>query len=274
MEHNLGGLVMILVAEKINSTNKIIRAAVVDRDVEFISNLCRRQADAGADYIDVNAGNIYNGEAESLQWLVKVAQEAVEKPLAIDSADPVALEGALKLHNGKALVNSISGEKKRYNAVLPLVKEHKSSIVVLCNDDRGIPKNPETKIAIGSKVVENLLQEGIPVEDIFVDPLLQPLSVNLNSVVDMFTVTKEITSRFPGIHVICGLSNVSFGLPARSCINSAFLPMAVYAGMDSAVLDVLDKKLMAQNMAAQTLLGRDKFCKNYLKAFRAGILKN
>lgn len=263
---------MILVAEKINTTNKRIQSAVVERDAAFIQELSRQQAEAGADYIDVNAGTIHNGEKEALQWLVKTVQEVVDLPLAIDSADPAVLEGALKLHSGKAMVNSISGEKKRFAAMLPLVKEFKASVVVLCNDDNGIPKDSEKKISIGAGVVEKLIQEGVAVEDIFVDPLLQPLSVNLNSVCDMLTVVQKINSLFPGIHTICGLSNVSFGLPSRTYLNSALLPMAMFAGMDSAVLDVLDKKLMAQHIAARTLLGQDKYCKNYLQAYRAGKL--
>lgn len=263
---------MILVAEKINTTSQKIHAAVVVRNTEFIQDLSRRQAEAGAEYIDVNAGTIYEGEKEALQWLVSTVQEVVDLPLAIDSADPLALAGALKLHRGKALINSISGEEKRYKSVLPLIKEYQGSIVVLCNDDSGIPKDPEKKISIGVSLVEKLVQEGIPVEDIFVDPLLQPLSVNPNSVLDMFTVIKTLNELFPGIHTICGLSNASFGLPARTYLNSALVNMAVCAGLDSAVLDVLDDKLMALHAAAVTLMGQDKYCKNYLKAYRAGKL--
>ncbi len=263
---------MLIVGERLNTSRPAAREMVARRDAAAVRQEAARQAEAGAAYIDVNAGTFLAEEPEVLRWMVTTVQEAVALPLCLDSPNPSALAGALRVHRGKALLNSITGEKARWDAVLPLVRDTGSAVVALALDDAGMPRSAAEAVAKGSRVVEKLLAAGVPAGDIFVDPLVRPVSADGGAAVAALDALRELRGKYPGVHAICGLSNVSFGLPRRSLVNQAFLAAAVAAGLDAAILDPLDGSLMALLLAAEAVLGLDPHCRRYLRAYRAGRL--
>jgi cobalamin-dependent methionine synthase I len=260
---------MIIVGELINASRKSVAAAIQAQDAAEIQKLARDQFEAGAHYIDVNAGVFVDHEAEYLQWLVRTVQSEVQAPCCLDSPDPRAIEAALKVHTGPAIVNSISLERARYDSVLSLIAGTDAKVVALCMSDEGMPDTASKRLAIADKLVNGLVQKGVKVGDIFVDPLVQPLATNTSYGIEFLTAVEQIMSRFQGVHTICGMSNISFGLPERKFLNQTFMVMAIARGLDSAVLNPLDKKLMAGVIAAEALMGKDNFCMNYLKAYRS-----
>ncbi|MCL6450893.1 MAG: dihydropteroate synthase [Acetobacteraceae bacterium] len=263
---------MLIVGERLNTSRKAVAAWVTSRDAAAVSAEARRQVEAGADCIDVNAGTALGQEPEALRWLVTVVQGAVEAPLCLDSANPAAIREALSAHRGKALINSITGERARFEGLLPLVKEHGCGVVALCMDEAGLPASAQDAVAKGSRLVERLLSEGVPPSDIYVDPLVRPISVDPVAGPSVLEAIRALKQRFPGVRTICGLTNVSFGLPLRRLLNRAFLVAAMAAGLDAAILDPLDARLMALMRAAEAVLGLDRHCARYLKAYRAGRL--
>lgn len=264
---------MLIVGERINTSRKAIGPAVVNRDVAFIQNEAKMQFEAGATHIDVNAGTLVYEEPEALEWLVKTVQEAVDAPLCIDSPNPKAIEKALKVHKGKALINSITAEKERFNAILPLVKEYGCSVVALCMDDSGMPETADDRLRIVKVLVDDLTKEGIKPDDVYFDPLVKPISTGSTFGVEVLDTIRGIVKDFPGFHTICGLSNISFGLPNRKLLNQAFLVMCAGAGMDSFIIDPLDQRLMANLIAARALAGMDDYCMGYLTAHRKGLFE-
>jgi len=263
---------LLVIGERINTSRKDIAPAVAARDVAFIQGEAKKQVEAGAAMVDVNAGTFLKEEPEVLSWLVKVVQEAVDVPLCIDTPNPVALQAALKHHRGKAMVNSITGEKARFKEMVSVIKEFGASVVALCMDDKGMPETAEQAIEVGSRLIEELLKEGIDQDDIYVDPLVRPVSTDNKAGLRVLETIHGIKSRFPSVHVICGLSNVSYGLPQRKLLNQAFLVSTMTAGLDAVILDPLDRQLMGLLYAAKVLLGRDEYCGDYLKAYREGRL--
>lgn len=259
---------MLIVAERINSSRKSIGEAVKAKDDDFIRNEAKSQTEAGARYIDVNAGSFVGQEAEYLCWLVEVVQGATELPLSLDSPDPAAIAAALKLVKQPCLVNSITMEKQRLDGLLPLIKQYGTRIVVLCQSDAGMARTVEEKVNIARQMVDILTREGVAPEDIFIDPLIYPIATDTQSAVAALGAIREITAQIPEVHTICGLTNVSFGLPVRKLINRTFLVAAMSQGLDSAIIDPTDRELMAGLVAAEAILDRDKFCAGYITAYR------
>jgi len=263
---------VLVVGERINTSRKGVAEMVARRDGEAIAREARRQVEAGANFVDVNAGTFVSEEPELLRWLVTVVQHAVQVPLCVDSPNPIAIRAALEVHRGKALVNSITGERTRFQQLLPVVKQFGCGVVALCMDDAGMPASGEEAVAKGSRLVEDLLSAGIPAEDIYLDPLVRPVSTDSRAGLAVLDAIRALRQQYPGVHAICGLSNVSFGLPERRLLNRAFLVAAMAAGLDAVILDPLDDKLMALLRAAEAVLGRDPYCSRYLRAYREGKL--
>jgi len=264
---------MIVIGEKINSTCKRVKEAIAKKDTAFLQKLAVDQAEAGADYLDVNTGAFPEQEAELMEWLVQVVQEVVEVPLSLDSANPAALEAGLKLHrNGSPIINSITAEKVRFRKVMPLILQYQAPVLALSLDDSGISKTAEERFMVARKLIEALCAEGIAQNQIFLDPLIQPISVQNDFGLIAIKVIWRVKQQFPEVNATCGLSNISFGLPQRAKLNRCFLMMALAAGLDSAIIDPLDQELMAAIRASEALLGKDHFCKNYVKAFRESKL--
>jgi 5-methyltetrahydrofolate--homocysteine methyltransferase len=264
---------MIIIGELINASRKTIKAAIEAKDAAAIQQVARDQAAAGADYIDVNAGIFVGKEPEYLTWLVETVQQVVDKPCAIDSPDPAAIAAALTVHRGTPMINSISLEKERYDKVLPIIAGTQMKVIALCMSDKGMPQTVDDRLRITDELVNGLLKNNLKLENIFVDPLVQPLSVNDTFGVEFINAIERIVAAFPGIHTACGLSNISYGLPARTFMNRTFMTMAIAKGLDGAIVNPLDKRMMAAIIAAEALAGRDYFCGNYLTAFRAGLFE-
>ena len=264
---------MIIIGELINASRKAIKAAIEAQDAEAIQKVASDQADAGADYIDVNAGIFVGQEPEYLKWLVETVQKTTDKPCAIDSPDPAAIEAALAAHRGTPMINSISLEKARYDKLMPIIAGTDMKVIALCMSDAGMPQTVDDRMKIADKLVNGLVKNNVKLENIFVDPLVQPVSVDNTFGVEFINAIERIVKTFQGIHTACGLSNISYGLPARKFMNQTFMTMAIAKGLDGAIINPLDKKMMANIIAAEALAGRDNFCMNYLKAFRAGLFE-
>jgi 5-methyltetrahydrofolate--homocysteine methyltransferase len=208
-----------------------------------------------------------------MSWLVRTVQEAVEAPCCIDSPDPVVVESALELHRGVPMINSISLESERYDALLPIVTGKECKVVALCMSDEGMPESAQDRFAIAERLVNDLVKRGMDIGNIYVDPLVQPVSTNDAYGVEFLNSIELIMTRLEGVHTICGLSNISYGLPKRQLLNQSFVIMGILKGLDGAIVNPLDAKMMANITAAETLAGRDSFCMNFLDAYRAGRLE-
>lgn len=264
---------MFIVGELINASRKAIRAAIEAQDAVAIQKIAVDELEAGANYIDVNAGIFVGKEAEYLKWLVEIVQEATGAPCCIDSPDPKAIEIALSAHKGVAMINSISLEKERYNALLPLIAGTQHKVVALCMSDEGMPETTDARLSIADKLINGLVQNNIPLDNIYVDPLVQPVATKDAFGVEFLEAVEKIMTTYKGVHTMCGLSNISYGLPIRKLLNQSFAVMAIARGLDGLIINPLDRQMMANIIAAETIAGRDSYCSNYLGAFRSGKLE-
>jgi cobalamin-dependent methionine synthase I len=264
---------MIIIGEKINATRKAVGQALAERNKTVIQDLACRQSEAGAAWLDVNAGSRPDVEAEGLNWLVETVQEVTETPLCLDSANPQVIAAAIGRVHKTPLINSISYEKDRFTSILPLVKQYQCPVIVLAMDDKGIPKTSQGRVEIIRKIIEETRQNNLADDLLYIDPMVMSLSIDTEAGNNALKTMQMIHREFPSVHLVSGLSNISFGLPGRSLINRAFITLAVESGLDSAILDPLDKGLISSLLAAELVLGKDRFCRNYNKAFRAGILE-
>jgi len=262
---------MEIIGEKINGTRKRVAQAIAERDAAFIQNLARQEAEAGSAWLDVNAGTHPKQEPDDLVWLIETIQAVVDTPLCLDSANPQALAVAINAVRRTPMINSISGEPQRLEGILPLAAEHGCRVIALAMDEKKIPETSAARVAVVHKMIAATCAAGIPDEHIYVDPLVMTISTNIQSGVIFFDTLRAVHTAYPEVHFIAGLSNISFGLPARSFINRAFLTLAIAAGLDSAILDPLDQELKAALLAAELVLGRDRYCLNYTRAYRAGV---
>ncbi len=264
---------MIIIGELINASRKAIKAAIESQDAQAIQQVARDQDEAGAAYIDVNAGIFVGQEPQYLKWLVETVQQVTDKPCAIDSPDPAAIEAAMAVHQGTPMINSISLEKDRYEKLMPIIAGTDLKVIALCMSDEGMPQTVDDRMKIADELVNGLLKNNVSIENIFVDPLVQPVSVDNTFGMEFINTIETVIKTFAGIHTACGLSNISYGLPARKFMNQTFMAMAIAKGLDGAIMNPLDKKMMANILAAEALAGRDNFCMDYLKAYRAGLFE-
>lgn len=264
---------MLIVAERVNASRKAIRAALEALDAAAIANEVRIQAAAGAHYIDVNGGTFPGREAELLCWLVDVAQAETRLPLCLDSPDPQALVAALsRIKGGRPMINSINLEPERFEKILPLARQYNAKLIALAQGE-GVPASSAVeKVELATRLVEQLLKGGMVLDDIYIDPLVFPVGTDSTSALATVTAMREIMARFPGVHTICGLTNVSHGLPARKLINRSFLAGAIANGMDAAIIDPTDTLLMSTLLGAEAVFGRDEYCMNLIEAFQDGKL--
>ena len=266
---------MLIIGEKINSSRKDIKEMVENKNKEFIQKLAQKQVEGGAQMLDLNIGTIRKGEPEDMKWLIKTVQEAVDVPLCIDSPNHEAIEAGLEVYDwrkGKALINSVTAEREKMKLIFPLVKKYKCSVVALTMDERGIPQDSKERFKIADELIRALTNKGIPMEDIYIDPLTLPVSANIQNSNTVLETLKRIKDLHPEVKTIIGLSNISYGLPERKLVNQSFVVLAVASGLDAVILDSTDQKIMALIKATNLLLGKDEFCGQYLKAFREGKL--
>ncbi|MGD8432836.1 MAG: dihydropteroate synthase [Syntrophobacterales bacterium] len=263
---------MIVIAEKINGTLPMVKTVIQNRDQAALLDLAKAQAAAGASYIDVNVGTGIGSredEIQAMEWAVKSIQEEVETPLCIDSADPAVLESGLKSRNGRpSLINSAKAEKESLEEVVPLASTYSAPVIALTMDESGIPKTVDDRLQAAEKVVTACERLGVPIEDIFFDLLVMPISTDVKHGLKTLAAITEVKKQFPGCKTVLGISNISYGLPARGRLNAAFLCMAVYAGLDAAIIDPVEDEISAAVKTAEVLVGRDRHCRKYTRAFR------
>ncbi len=259
---------MLIVGERINTSRKRTGKAVEARDAEFIAEEARKQAEAGASMIDVNAGTSVSREVEDLKWLVRTVQAAVDLPLCLDSPNPKALEAALAEVEKPPMVNSVTAEKQRLDEILPLVKEHDAFVVGLCMSEGGMPEGAEDRLEAARIILDAAKGVGIPPSNVYFDPVITPVSSKPEDAMAAIRTVQEVMTRFEGAHSICGLSNISYGLPRRNVLNRTFLAFLMSVGLDAAIMDPTEPHMMATLLAAAALRGDDEYCMSYIRAGR------
>ncbi len=233
-----------VIGERINPTGRKILAAQLEAgDFSTVEKDAVAQVAAGANILDINAGVVYNTnpdpnqtEPPLMREIIKIVQQLVDVPLCIDSSVPGALEAGLEVCEGRPLLNSVTGEEERLEVILPLVKKYNVPVVAISNDDTGISEDPDVRFAVAKRIVERAADHGIPAHDIVVDPLVMPIGAMATAGQQVFALVRKLREEL-GVNTTCGASNVSFGLPNRHGINNAFLPMAMTAGMTSAIMN-------------------------------------
>ena len=272
---------MIVIGERINATRKNIAVAIEQRNEKLIQEEVKIQIQSGiVDYLDINCGLgrvDINKEIEDMKWLIEVVQQNTNIPLMIDSPNYEVIEVALKMYknvSAKPIINSITLEKQRYEKILPLVKEYETSVVALTIDENGVPKTVNERVEIAKKII-SLCKEKYDIEEerIFIDFIVKPVAVEPDQTIHFLDAVKTIKNLFPKIKTVCGASNVSFGLPNRRLLNSIFLAMAISYGLDAAIIDPTDKKVVSSIYPAEALLGKDEFCLKYIEAYRGGVFE-
>lgn len=269
---------MIIVGEKINTSLKGVTEAIRTRDLEFIINRAKEQEKMGANYIDINCASLLenNEEIEAMKWLVDVVQSAVDLPLCIDSPDAEALKIGLDRHrkDKKPLINSTTYERERFELIMPLIKEYHAGIIALTIDDEhGISSDATERTSIGISMIEEMLDNGIEIDDIYIDPLIQPVGNDTKLGNVALNTIMGIKNRFDDVHFMCGLSNVSFDLPKRALLNRTYMAMCIMVGLDGAIMDPNNIEMRKVIYAAELLTDKDKHCKKYLGAFRKKLLE-
>ena len=257
----------VVIGEKINPTGrKKLAAALQEGNLDYVRELATKQIEAGADILDVNVGMAGTDDVEYLPKIVKMLVDEFDIPLCLDTPNPKALAAALPLVQGRVLINSVNGEEKSLEAVLPLVKEYNAAVIGLTIGEEGISNDPEVRLAAAGKIIERAGKLGIPTEDIVIDPLVMTVGADSNAGLTTLT-TIELVKREFGVNVNLGASNVSFGLPERDVINTAFLGLAIGAGATCAITDPMKYSLSIK--AIDLLRGRDGYGMRYLKYYRA-----
>ncbi len=262
---------MKIIGEKINGTRKRVARAIAERDADFIKDLAVKQAEAGSTWLDINAGTHPDQESDDLIWLIENIQSVVEIPLSLDSANPEALNIAIRVVNKTPLINSISGEPDRLKGILPIVAEHGCQVIALAMDANKIPETSSERLEVIRTVIKETRAQGVPDDHLYVDPLAMTIATNTQSAATAVETVQLVKHQFPEVHFTIGLSNISFGLPNRGYVNRSFLTLLMQAGLDSAILDPLDREMQKTILATELLLGQDQHCLNYIRASRKGL---
>jgi 5-methyltetrahydrofolate--homocysteine methyltransferase len=257
-----------IIGERINPTGrKKLAEELKGGDLSTVVADTEAQVAAGADMLDVNAGIPLVDEAELLATMLKTVQETADIPICIDSSVIEALEAGLAVYEGKALVNSVTGEDDRLEEILPLVARHGAAVIGLANDETGIPETPRQRLDIARKIVSAAGDHGVPPEDVVIDPLAMTVGADTEAVTTTLATISLIRDEL-GVNMCLGASNVSFGLPERFVLNAAFLPMAMAAGLTSAIMSTAEV-CVSSVRAADLLLGHDPWGASWIAAHRA-----
>jgi 5-methyltetrahydrofolate--homocysteine methyltransferase len=261
---------MLVIGESINGTIEKVGQAILGHNEAYLRKLVWTQHEGGAHCLDVNAGVAGGNETEDLPWLTQLVQKELSIPLMIDSANPEALKAALSVyrHSEPPILNSISGEEGKWNRLHPVLVERGCKAVVLLMDDRGIPKTIDERMAIAQTLFTRLTKMKISPHYLYFDPLVLSVAVEPEAGIVALETIRRLRLTYPDSHIICGLSNVSMGLPGRKLINRTFLNMAIWAGLDTLLVDVRDQALLSSIYASKILTRQDPYCIEYLKAFR------
>lgn len=262
---------MIIIGEKINGAIPSVAEAIRNKDADFIKNLAKAQADAGADFIDVCASTDVEVELETMKWLIDLVQEATDTPIAVDSPSAEVCAESIKFCNRPGLVNSVSMEGNKADVIFPLIADTEWQCVALLCDDSGIPKSEEQRMEVFSAIMEKAKAHNIDPARLHIDPLVEMLCTSEDGINVILDVIQQIKKQYPTIHVTGGASNISFNLPARKFVNQAFLVLCMGVGMDSAIIDPLKQHMMGLIHATEALKGMDEYCIEYINGYRKGL---
>ena len=258
----------VLIGERINPTGrKILTAELLAGNYSRVEKDALAQVEAGAHMLDVNAGIPLADEPAILARCIELVQSVTDVPLTIDSSIVAALEAGLNVYQGKALVNSVTGEDERLESILPLVAKHGAAVVAISNDETGISEDPDVRFEVAKKIVERAADHGISHENILVDPLVMPIGAINSAGKQVMHLLRRLREELK-VNTTCGASNVSFGLPHRNGINAAFLPMAMAAGMTSAITNPLHTEVVQAVMGADVMMGNDPDCARWIARYR------
>ena len=262
---------MIIIGEKINGSIPSMAKAIEERNEEHIKNIAKAQAEAGCAYIDVCASVEDDKEHEVMKWLIDLVQEVTDTPIALDSPNAETLVKCMPYCKKPGLINSVSGEGNKMEIVFPVIADTKWEVVALLNDNSGIPKTAADRLRVFDSIMAEAEKYGIAPNRIHIDPLVEMLCTSDDGIAMVEEVMSTIKAKYPTIHITGAVSNISFNLPARKLVNQAFVVLAMKAGMDSAVLDPLNRDMMGMIYAAEACLGLDEMCMEYISAYREGI---
>jgi 5-methyltetrahydrofolate--homocysteine methyltransferase len=243
-------------------------AALQEGNLDVVRDDAKAQVEAGAAILDVNAGVPSADEPELMRQVIRAVREVTEVPLCIDSPNPKTLEAGLKVYEGKALVNSVNGEEKSLETILPLVKEYNAAVIGLAMDDDGIPQTAEKRLEIAGKIIERAETLGIPRSDVIIDPLVLAVCTDQQAGRTTLTAVRLIVAEF-GVNITMGASNVSHGLPDRPPINAAFLSMAIACGLTCPITNPLSKAVREAILASNLLMGHDEWAMNWMTYYRS-----
>src|SRR5438094_4151981 len=259
----------VIIGERINPTGrKVLAAEMKDGVMDRVRGDARAQDDAGAHMLDVNAGIPAVDEPALLVAAIKAVMEVSDAPICIDSSIIEALEAGLSAYEGKALVNSVTAEEERMERIFPLVKKHGAAVIGMANDETGITMVPEERLALARRIIERAADYGIPQEDVIIDPIAMTVAADPTAG-QVTLATMRLIRELLGNNMTCGASNVSFGLPDRATVNAAFLPVAMYAGLTSAITNPLIPEVRRGVLASDLLLGHDEYAMKWISAHRA-----
>lgn len=265
---------MLIIGERINSTRAQIQIAIKDRNAAYILKEVHRQVDAGADFIDVNCAMSLGDEVQDIDWVISVIQSDLKgASICLDSPNYLAIERGIKVFKaiGEIFINSITGDDSRIKNIVPLAKARDAKLIALTMDEFGMPNTAEERVKAAANILAKVKKLGFKEESLYFDPLIRPISTEPEQAREFLRSISMIKS-LGKVKTICGLSNVSYGLPNRKVINSVFMAMAIHSGLDAAILDPTDKNIMSSIAAARALTCKDEYCAEYIKAFREGKL--
>jgi 5-methyltetrahydrofolate corrinoid/iron sulfur protein methyltransferase len=260
---------MFVIGELINGMYANIGRAIIEKNKEVIQKCALLQLEAGADALDVNCGPASKNAASDIQWLVESIQEVTDKPISLDSSKPQVIESGLKAIKNEAIINSTTSDQEKLDILVPLAKKYKAKLIGLTISAKGIPQNKDQRLELAAQIVASCAEQGFPVEDLYLDPIVLPVNVAQAQMCDILESIREfkIISQ-PQPKTIVGLSNVSQGTCVRSLINRTFLTMAVGFGLDAGILDPTDSDLMDALITAELILNRQIYCDSYLDAYK------
>jgi len=258
---------MILIGERVNAGFKDIKEAIINKDGDVIKEWAKKQADAKADYIDVNLGTA-SAKPEDLCWMIEMVQEAVDTPISIDNNKAVMLKEAIPICKKPPLVNSVTAVEEKLNELLPIVAEHKASIIGLSMDETGSPKTADKRVENAGKIFEKIMEYEMSPEQLFLDPIVMPLKFMQDQAQEILKAASQF-SLFsdPPCHIVCGLSNISTGTTQKKLINRTFVTMLIANGLDAVILDVLDEELVNAILTADLIMNKSIYADSYLGAF-------
>jgi len=260
---------MFIIGELINGMYKNIGQAIKEKDKAEIQKCALQQIKAGADALDINCGPVSGKPSEDIKWLVETIQEVTDKPLAIDSSKPQVVESGLSVVKNKAIINSTTADVEKMGVLIPLAKKYNARLIGLTISSKGIPQNKDQRLELAVTIVATCLDQGFPIEDLYLDPIVLPVNVAQVQMKDILESIREFKIiSDPPPKAIVGLSNVSQGTCVRSLVNRTFVTMAAAYGLDAAILDPLDKELMDALITAELILNKQIYCDAYLEAYK------